>query len=56
MIRYILASAAGEEDAKIWDLRKLACVKTIETKGKQTLDIAFDESGHYCIFSGAHLT
>ena len=54
--RYILASAAGKENPRIWDLRKLSCVKEIETEGKTTNAIKFDLSGQYCAFGGQYLS
>ncbi|KAL3134881.1 hypothetical protein ABBQ32_007847 [Trebouxia sp. C0010 RCD-2024] len=50
---YFLATAAGES-VKLWDLRKLKNIKTIEPyeKGVQVTSVKFDYSGQYLAVGG----
>lgn len=50
---YYLASAGGDGSVKVWDLRKLKCIKSIDFGPSSTATaVAFDHSGLYLAMAG----
>lgn len=51
---YYLATAADDACVKVWDLRKLRSIKTIQLDdGYEVRDLCFDQSGTYLAVAGS---
>lgn len=45
--RYILVTSAGADTVRVWDLRKLSCVKELNEDGAEIVDLDFEKGGQY---------